>query len=370
MKQKKLVITKTPERSELMKLMASEDRNVAYQAQTAFASFLRPIVQRLLDQKATVNYIYSDVAIGKNDKPTVPLDPYVNYHEGEFRVWAQTVAGGLPTNYTQGLSEMPFIFYTLNSAMSLNKDYIEQARVDLLARAITRVVQEFVAKQERNGWGPILAALANGYSVNNSLNNSISSTVAGRIQPDDINKMIVRATRMYQSFAGGSIEGDYGLTDIFLSPERMADVRSFAYNPVNTVNGGATPNSAGNIALPESVRSDIFKASGAKEFFGITFNELRELGAGGKLATIFGAALAAVPANTLSFTAATNDLLIGLDLNQDVFLRPVKTDDGGGSVKASVDDQFYTRSGKVGWFWELCESRLVLDSRPITGLVV
>ena len=79
MKNKKLVITKTPERSELMKLMASEDRGVAYQAQTAFASFLRPIVQRLLDQKATVNYIYSDVSIGKNDNPTVPLDPYVNY---------------------------------------------------------------------------------------------------------------------------------------------------------------------------------------------------------------------------------------------------------------------------------------------------
>jgi len=359
-KDRKFKIEKTPQRAELMQRMASEDPIVAREAQVAFASFLAPLIQRSLDQKATVNQIYSDYPLSKGDQPTIPIDPYVDYVQGDISIWSQAAAGGLATNIVQGLTEYAFNFYKLYSALALDKSYIEEARLPLMAAAINKTIQEFIVKQEVNGWNPICSLLAT--ATTNGLSHVINATTPGVFQLDDFNNLILRGTRLYQSFAGGSIDGSTGATDLFLSPERMADIRGFAYQPMNT---RATPdtNESTAVPLPDSIREEIYRNAGAPSIYGKDLNELRELGPGRKLNVLFDNAYSG------SFTNS-NDIVIALDLSKDVFIRPVRTDKGGGSVVTKVDDQFFARQDKVGWYFEITEQRIILDTRPVTGIII
>lgn len=365
MRKKKFSIPSTVERAELFKSMASEDPAIAYQSQTAFAAFLRPIVQRLIDQKATISDIFRTEFIPKGAPQTIPIDPYADYREGDFHVWSTTHAGGLTTQTVEGLSEYPFTYANLDSALYLDKSYVENARLDLMAKAVNRVVQEFVAKYERLGWTAILTALANGTNTNGQ-NHVISSTTAGRLQLDDFNRLKTLVTRLYQSFAGGSIAGDYGLTDMYLSPERMADIRAMSYQPMNTV---ATPNTDESTALglPDKIREEIFRAAGTSTLWDVTLHELRELGTSRKLNTIF----KAVTTNTPSYTTATQDLVIGMDLSQDNCISPVKSGADGSTVSVKVDNQFYaSRMEKLGWYFHSERNFLVVDNRFVVGMIV
>lgn len=366
MKKNKFTIERSPERVELMQLMASEDKQVAYKAQLAYAAqFLRPMVQRLIDQRSTVSEIFRKEVLPKGAPQTVPIDPYADYHEGDFHVWSTTKAGGLTTQTVEGLSEYPFIYSNLDSALYLNNDFMAQARLDLMGKAINRVVQEFVAKEERLGWTAILTALASGTNTNGQ-NHTISATTANRLQIDDFNRLKVLVTRLYQSFAGGSIAGDYGLTDMYMSPERSADIRALSYQPVNTI---AVPDTQEStvLGLPDRIREDIFRAAGQSELWGVTLHELRELGDGRKLNKIFDT----LSSDSPSFTAATDDLVIGMDLSQDVAISPVSGDATGNTVRVKVDDQFYaSREEKTGWTFKKDIAYLVIDNRWVVGLVV
>ena len=90
--------------------------------------------------------------------------------------------------------------------------------------------------------------------------------------------------RINESYAGGTPAEAYskGITDLYVGPTQMADIRAFSYNAV----GGST---AGNAAtdLPDSVRSDIYRAAGAGSIFGVNLHQLLELGASEKVIKLF-----------------------------------------------------------------------------------
>lgn len=372
MRKNKKTIDRTPRRVELMQLMASDNPQTAYQAQVAFAAFLGPMVQRLLDQASTVSMIYDDVLIPKGSPQTVPVDPYQYYQEGEYRVWSVTKGGNLHTQGTEGLTEYPFNFYSLDSAISFDKDYAEFARLDLMTNDIHRVVQEFVAKQERNGWGPILAALAYGASAsgqtNAGLNNSIGATTAGIFQIDDFNNLKLRHSRIYQSFAGGNVAGDYGMTDMFMSPEVMANVRSFSYQPMNTRAGSTTTSGATALGLPDAIRESIFIQSGTMSIWNVQLHELKELGVNRKLTQIFNTYYPGGGSPT--FTLASQDLVLGMDLGTQSCKRPVRIDKNGGQLLIKPDDQYVSRAERIGWYMKLVESRVVVDNRFCTACFI
>lgn len=370
---KRKQIIRTPARVELMQLMASDNITVAREAQMAFASFLAPMIQRSLDQASVVSAIYDDVLIPPGAPQTVPVDPYQFYKEGDYRIWSVTQGGSLHTQGTEGLTEYPFNFYPLNSAISFDKSYVELARLDLITRDIKRLTNEFVSKQERNGWAPILAALAAGVSTNlNGLNNSITAGTAGVFQVDDFNQLKLRHSRIYESYAGGSIAGDYGMTDMFLSPERMADVRSFSYQPMNTRAGSLTTSGATALGLPDSVREKLFDGAGTMEIWGVQLHELKELGINRKLTKIFSPYYQVQNSGSPSpsFTLATQDLILGMDLGAECCKRPVRTDKNGGQLSVKPDNQWVERAEKVGWWVSLTESRIVLDNRFISAIFV
>jgi hypothetical protein len=373
---KSISLERTPKRVELLKRMGSNDKLVAGEAQEAFAAFIAPVIQQVLLQKVTSSQIYQDVEFNENDRPTIPVDLYLGTSENYIRVWAQTMPGGLPTNVVQGLQEYTFTTYELDSAIAFMKSYLRQARLDVMTAGMERMINEIAVKQERNAWGPILAAA--GTASTNGQSHIIDSTIAGQFLLDDLNRLWTKIQRMYVSYVGGTPDTatPVGLTDLFVSPEVMEDIRGFAYNPMNVRggydSGGSEMTTGAGVPLPDAMRQRIFESGGMAEIYNVTLHSMVEFGVNQKYNLIFDNFYSG------SFDPATQQVALGLDLSRQVFLRPVVVNDeatetlgtSGGQVVVRPDDQFFTRSEKVGFFAKVREGRLILDDRAIVGIII
>ena len=346
----KLKLKNTAEQIELVKAMGSRDNAVAAEANQAFAAFLGPVVAKVLMQAATASAIYTDLPYDEDDRPSIPLDLWFDGGEGYVTTWSQNVAGGLPTSTVEGFSEMKVATYRLDSAVSFLKRYARRGRLDVVSKAVERMANEVLVKQERNAWAVALKTLAESGNVLNTDETTVTFTL------DILNRLMTQVKRINRSYAGGTTTDAYGLTDLFVSPEVKEDIRAFAYQPITTANTN----------LPDSVREGIYSNAGAQEIYGISIHELIELGEGQKYQTLFNDFYSGG-----TWDSTTDELVIGLDLTKDAFVRPVaRQAESGGTFTALPDDQFVSRSEKIGFYGFLEEGRVCIDSRAMYGLTV
>ena len=66
----------------------------------------------------------------------------------------------MPSSHVEGMSELKIATYRLDSAVSFNKRYARKARLDVVSKAVERMAQEVLVKQERNAWAVIMKGLA------------------------------------------------------------------------------------------------------------------------------------------------------------------------------------------------------------------
>jgi hypothetical protein len=326
------------------------------------------------------------MAYDEDDSPSIPLDLYYNEDAGLISVWSQNVAGGMPTSTVDvPVQEMKFSTYRLDSAVSFNKKYARKSRLDVVSKAIERMTQEVLVKQERNAWSVVLKAVAEAATKNGkaasvgstgSLRHLVdgASTAAG-FTLADLNRLVTRMKRISQGFAGGTAAETRGVTDIFVSPEVKAAIRAFAYNPIFPVTGTAQS------SVPNSVREDIYRGAGTEEIYGITINELLELGLNQRYNTLFSNVFnnATAPSgdsdgyyNGSGFATASQELIVAVDGTRDAFVRPVaRQAESGGQFVVLPDDQFYAaRQDKTGFYGFVEEGRVCLDARAVGGIVL
>ncbi len=371
----KLRLKNTPEQVELIKALGSKDKNVSNAAATAFAAFVGPVISKVIAQAGTANTIYTDLNYDEDDSPSYPLDLYYNEGEGLVTVWSQNHAGGLPTSQVEGAGEMKISTYRLDSAVSWLNRYARKSRLDVISKALERMAQEVLVKQERNAWSVILRALSGSstpgatghgfhdHHVTTSHNQNVFSV-------SDLSRLMTLMRRLGASWVGGTPVGadSYGLTDLYVSPEIKEQIRGFAYNPMNTVN-----TEGGVIGLPDSVRENIFRAAGTQELWGVRITDLLELGKDKKYNKLFKSLGNTSLMNHTggAFSDSTDELIIGVDASRDAFIRPIATQsESGGTFMVVPDDQFVSRSDKTGFYGFLEEGRVCIDARAIVGMVV
>lgn len=362
----KIKLKNTPEQIELVKAMGARDVSVAREATEAFAAFIGPVVSKVLLQAGTASTIYSDSVYDEDDNPSLPLDLFYDQSQDHVTVWSQNVAGGLPTSTVEGFSELKISTYRLDSAVSFLKRYARRGRLDVVSKAVERMTNEVLIKQERNAWAVVLKALAEartGSVTNNTVTGGhiVDGTAGTGFQLSHLNSLMTLVKRLNTSYAGGTTADTYGLTDLFVSPEVKGYIRAFAFNPMRTDSGADSGNTT---ALPDAVREDIFRSAGTSELYGVTIHELVELGVSGKYTTLFNALK-----GSQGFTAGTDELLVGLDLSKEAFIRPVaRQAESGSTFTVLPDDQFVTRSEKTGFYGSLEEGRVCIDARAVVGL--
>jgi hypothetical protein len=399
-----LKLKNTPEQIELIKAMGSRTKSTSEPAKEAFANFLGPVVQELLANASTANLIYTDVEFNEDDNPSYPLDLYFdNQNIGYVTVWSQAVAGGLASSTDVSVQqELKFDTYRLDTAVSWMLKYARRGRLDVAAKAIERMAQEVLIKQERNAWAVALKALAEASSTNvkrmgQGLGHAVDTTSTGIGSSDqlhvlrstnastflleDMNALMTRQRRINSSWAAGTSVSSFskGLTDIYCSPEVKQDIRAYAYEPLNTATnarGAAAGDSAG-IPLPDSIREEIFNNAGIQEIYGVNIVELNELGLGQKYNKIFDHYAGATSytqvdgTNGTTFTEASDQIIVGVDNSKSALVRPVAIQsESGGTFSASVDDQYSDRSEKVGFYGHVEEGRVVLDARALCGVLL
>ena len=382
----KLKLKNTPEQVELIKAMGSRNGTESREALEAFAAFVGPVVQKVLNESALSSALYTDMAYDEDDSPSIPLDLYYNEDAGLISVWSQNVAGGMPTSTVDvPVQEMKFSTYRLDSAVSFSKKYARKSRLDVVSKAIERMTQEVLVKQERNAWSVVLKAVAEAATKNGKAA-SVGSTGSLRHLVDgagnaaaftlaDLNKLVTRMKRISQGFAGGTAAETRGVTDIFVSPEVKAAIRAFAYNPIFPTSGVAQS------SVPNSVREDIYRGAGTEEIYGITINELLELGLNQRYNTLFSNVFNSTATNGTDsdgyyngsgFATGSQELIVAVDGTRDAFVRPVaRQAESGGQFVVLPDDQFYAaRQDKTGFYGFVEEGRVCLDARAVGGIVL
>lgn len=362
----RIKLKNTPEQVELVKALGSKNKLTSLEAQEALAAFIAPVAREVLEKMGLANLIYTSDTYNEDDQPSIPLDLYYNEGVDYVQVWQQNMAGGLPSSQTYGIDEMLVATYRLDSAVSMLKKYARKARLDVVSKTITKMLQEVLVKQERNQWAIVLKALAEAVTGGNS--HIIAATNTNVFQVDDLNRAFTLVRRVNQAFDGGTPANwqSKGLTDLFVSPEIMQEVRSFAYQPMNT---RGVPNSDEStvVPLPDAVRQQIFENAGANEIYGVLLHEVLEFGVAKTYSNLFNSFYSGTP----TFTVAADEILLGVDKGRDACLKLVAQNaDSGDTFTATPDDQFLNRSEKIGFYGSCEQGNVVIDSRALIGIIV
>ena len=375
----KITLKRTPEQIELIKAMASKNRAVASEAQTALAEFIGPVLAEVINNAPTLSNLFTVFQFNKDDNPSIPLDLYYDVTAEDYiTVYSQSVAGGLPQNQVlPTVSEMKIATYALDSALSFDKRYAAKSRMDVISKTFTRMAQEILFKQEKTSANLILAALAG--ATTNGKRHVQRATSNGRFLLADLNELFTLAKRINTSWLKGTPESrsSRGITDIIVSPEVVQELRAMAYNPINTKGSPAGGTPTDGITAPDDMRTAIYNSAGIPEFYGVSIMEINELGRGQRFNTIFGNVAGstsfanAAGTSTAAFTAANEEILIGIDRTRESLIRAVATDsDTGSEFNLIADDQYSIRQNKIGYFGGLEEGRMVLDTRALVGKIV
>jgi len=372
-----ITLKHTDEQVELVKAMASTDRDVAYEAQAALAKFIAPVLAEVVNQAPTLSNKFQSFTFSADDNPSFPLDLYYDVTDEDYiMTWSQSLAGGLPTNQVQPThSEMKFTTYRLDSAISFDRRYAAKSRMDVIGKSMTRIAQEVMLKQEATSANLVLGALA---EAKTGSQEHIIAAAGDRLILDDFNKLLTLSKRVHTSWTAGTPEGGArrGVTDLLVSPEVVEGIRAMAYNPVNTEGTGTGDDASaeGPVAATDSQREALWSNAGIPEFFGIRLQEMHELGVGQKFNDVFHSLHsggAGMPSGHTSFNKAKDEIIVGLDASVSSLWRAVATDaDNGSEFSLLVDDQYSVRQGKIGYYGALEEGRMILDNRALYGIII
>lgn len=375
----KITFKKTEENIDLLKAVASKDREIALSAQESLAAFIGPVIQEVINNAPTLGNLYETFEFDEYDSPSLPLGLYTDVGEEDYlSTWSQAVAGGQPTNFpTPPTNELKFHTYKIDTAWGFDSKYARQGRLDVIAKTMVRMAQTIMLKQERNAAAVLLAALAAASTQVKPSDASetyhvLRSKTAGKIVLKDFLRLFTLHKRIRSSWAGGtaSVDQGRGLTDLIMSPEGVEALRSLAFEEL-----GSGPND--DIVATDEMRNEIYRGAGTPSFYGVNIIEINELGVGYKYNELFGAYAGSNAyegfggSGTAAFAKASQQIAIGIDRSgSNSLVRPVATDsDSQGQFVVEPDDQYTRRSGKVGWFGDVEEGRIVTDDRKISGLI-
>ena len=354
-----ITLKRTEEQVELVKAMASRNREVAYEAQTALAEFIGPVLAQVVNEAPTLSNLFSTFQFNEMDSPSIPLDLYYDITAPDYvKVYSTTVPGGLPTNtVTPTVSEMKFNTYRIDSAVDFDKRYAAKSRMDVIGKTFTRIAQEIMLRQEATSANLLLGALSEAQT------NGKSHTIAGSgstLILDDFNKLLTLGKRINTAWNGGAGEGGRikGVSDLIMSPEAVQGLREIAYNPINTKQAAGGLNS---IPATDEMRNSVYNNAGVPEFYGISIMEINELGPNQKFTKVW---------NTLS-GRTDSDLVIGIDRTRESLFRAVALDsETSAEFSLAADDQYSVRQQKIGYYGSMEEGRMILDDRVLTGITL
>jgi len=276
--------------------------------------------------------IFEVINLDSNSTAEFPLDLLAPGTEKEHVAFTLPNHGYIPERHVEGDYVM-VPTYTVGNAIDWNLRYARDARWDIVSRALEVMRAGFTKKMNDDGWQTIITA---GFDRNLIVFDSDA-------QAGQFTKRLVSLlkTFMRRNGGGNSTSNNRGmLTDLYMSPEAMEDIRNWNIDQVDEVTRREIFISAGENALTR--------------IFGVNLHDIDELGEGQEYDNFF--------SNTLGGVLSGGDLeiVVGLDLSKnDSFVMPMRQE-----VSIFPDEMLHRqqRAGYYGWAEYGCA---ILDNRRV-----
>ena len=282
---------------ELLKKSGSKDKNESLAATRELAKALELPLREAVLSGDILGDIFETVDVTNGVTAEFPLDMIVPGTEKDYIAYTIPKAGAIPHRNVEGDYVQVPVFEVGNSIDWLLK-YARAARWDIVKRAMQVLEAGMVKKHNDDGWHTLLAA-----GVDRNIGVFDGDAAAGQFTKRLVSLMKVI---MRRNGGGNSSSVNRGkLTDIYMSPEGMEDIRGWGIDQVD-----------------ETTRREIYVAGDGtlNKVFGVYLHDLDELGEGQEYQSFF--------TNSLSGTMASGDveLVVGLDLTKkSSFVRPVES---------------------------------------------
>jgi len=321
----------------LLRKSGDADINVASAAQREFAKALELPLRKGVLVGNILGNIFETITVEPGSTTEYPLDLISPGLEGEHVAYTNPGHGRIPERSVEGDYVM-IPTYSITSSVDYLLRYAREARWDIVGRAMQVMEAGFVKKMNDDGWHTILAA-----GVDRNILVYDADATAGLFSKRLVSLM---QTVMRRNSGGNSASVGRGrLTDMYLSPEALEDIRNWGLDQVDEV-----------------TRREIYTASegGAPitRIFGVNLHDLDELGEGQEYQNFFTSDLSA------SLEGSDLELVVGLDQSSnDSFVMPVKE-----QLQVFEDPTLHRqqRAGYYGWselgFGVLDNRRVILGS--------
>jgi hypothetical protein len=321
----------------LLRKSGDADINVAATAQREFAKALELPLRKGVLVGNILGNIFETINVEPGSSTEYPLDLISPGLEGEHVAYTNPGHGRIPERTVEGDYVM-IPTYSIASSVDYLLRYAREARWDIVARAMQVMEAGFVKKMNDDGWHTLLAA-----GVDRNILVFDGDATAGLFTKRLVSLM---QTVMRRNSGGNSASVGRGrLTDMYVSPEALEDIRNWGLDQVDEV-----------------TRREIYTApeGGAPitRIFGVNLHDLDELGEGQEYQNFF--------TNELGGAVASGDaeLVVGLDQSSnDSFVMPMKQ-----ALQVFEDPTLHRqqRAGYYGWaelgFGVLDNRRVILGS--------
>ena len=311
---------------ELLRATAGHD-GASVENRKALAQVLETVWKQGVLEPGSIDEVFTRINIEPGVDAKFPLDFFTPAASDGDEFTAVTIPseGALPVRKVDG-DEVHVPTYKIGNQISWNLDYARDGRWDVISRAIEVFTNGFTKKMNADGWHTLLAAAGTTQTRD-------TAAAASSFTKSLITDLQVAMKRQ----AGGR---DSRMTDLFLSPEAIADVRKFDGDIVDEGTLRALLSHDGENVLPS--------------LYGVNLHELLELGASQDYNDYYTTTLG----NTIG--GSDTEICIGLDLNKrDSFVMPVRED------MQMFDDANLHRSGEAGVYGWMQLGFGVLDTRRV-----
>ena len=282
----------------LLKQSGDSDLGVASAAQREFAKALELPLRKGVLVGNILGDIFETINVEPGATTEYPLDLISHGLEGEHVAYTNPGHGRIPERSVEGDYVM-IPTYSITSSIDYLLRYAREARWDIVARAMQVLEAGFVKKMNDDGWHTLLAA-----GVDRNILVYDADATAGQFSKRLVSLM---QTVMRRNSGGNAASVGRGrLTDLYVSPEALEDVRNWGLDQVDEV-----------------TRREIYTAAegGAPitRIFGVNLHDMDELGEGQEYQDFFTSELSG------AVQGSDTELVVGLDQSSnDSFVMPVK----------------------------------------------
>ena len=325
------VFTPTVEMNEVLKSSGSHNKETALAATAELARALELPLRKGLLSGDILNNIFEPIRMEPGASTEFPLDFLSPGSEKDFVAYTIPNHGRIPERHVEG-DYVIVPTYDIGASIDYLLKYARDARWDVVGRAMEVMEAQFTIKINDDGWHIILAA-----GVERNIIVFDSDAAAGQFTKRIVSLM---KTVMRRNGGGNSSSLNRGrLTDVYLSPEAMEDIRNWGVDQVDEV-----------------TRREIYVAEdGAiNRIFSVNLHDLDELGEGQEYQKFYSNEL------TASLPSGDVEVVVGLDLSRnDSFVMPVRQE-----VQIFEDDNLH-RQKRAGFYGWAEQGFAVLDNRRV-----